>query len=1030
MTFSTTSVMIVFLILGQLSQQNGTEPLPRMTSETQIFDAFKNSCTEMLEVGPMADVDLTAFIQFQRESIVLLEENRTAFVQEHCEKQKKSHLQDSLKFLLFDSPVRTPYLLPSRVAGWPKSSAGKNSSVLLVSSNPIENFTCDKQLAEKEFAEEYGGEEELKKQLNVFADFNLPDLVNFYDFFCAKDETKQVPRFLNYQEIAKEYNALLDETDSFDLSIFQNFRTTRGANFVDDKEQPLGPFIQDGRTVDFVPSSEIPDLVKKAFIAIEDHDFYTHRGVEPKGVLRGFFKYMQSGTIEGGSTITQQLVKNALTGNDVSLNRKAKEMLLARRLENEINDKDKILEAYLNIIDLGRGSKGIATATKRYFGEGVKVSQLGLNEATYFAGITHKPAYYNPTYASDSKIRSRQKMVLANMVELGSIGEAEATETPTKPLPFVPLEFPKVSYFQSAASDEYLLTTPSELAAPERILTTQNVGLQTSVDSLVQKHLANFEMTKGKVYWKGPLRNIAYLWTVSEEDLKKGKKQKEVDLVATPEIWSAELLKSESLFQGVQWETVVLLKKGEAYTVGVLNTNNEPETKTLRFGDVGSWHQKIIEKLEIGDVLFAEKKGEDYFFRVPPTVQSAVVVMDVNNGEVKAASGGFDYRLTPFNRAVKAYRQPGSTSKPFTYLAALDLGFSPTDTISGSFVEFPKISGCDYWAPDNFSRDASGSGSLAGGLIHSNNRLTANLFKKLADDPRDALMIDYNIMVDFGFYDYNPDKIICFPTILGSNEVSMLAVARAYAAFANGGKVVNPTFLKDGQGQTSPRYERRVYSVNPASIGTLSQILSRVVTEGTGKAALSRHGGIVAGKTGTSSSSRDVWFVGYTNYHVVVVWMGYDRDDIELPDKQIIRPTLGVGNEATGGQLVGPLAASIFDRLFNPEEGEILPLDSALPLNFSYGLVAENETPTVAPEAISTEPVSPPKTETAWYDDSGESKNEKVFAADFVGNGMIPEGNFFDEFSPEQTNTDVQSVNVEDSWRKMQSGLNDLLNLK
>ncbi len=793
-----------------------------------------------------------------------------------------------------------------------------------------EPFVCDNEEALADFSKEFGSEQEdaLENQLKIFADFRLPDLIEFWDYFCENTPNEPLPSNIQYLEIARQYNELLSETEKVDLSFLDQFRTSRGADIYDDQGRWMGPFIDQGKVVDFVPSKDIPDVLKQAFVAAEDKNFYKHRGVEPQGVLRGFFKYLKDGSIEGGSTITQQLVKNLIIGNDISLERKSREMLLARRVENRIN-KEEILEAYLNIVNLGRGAQGIGTAVKRYFGSNFSVRDMTLNEASYFAGLTHSPTRYNPISTPISRIKTRQSYVLKQMIQAKMISEAEAKASLEKDLPFAPLVFPRMSYFQAAVSEEYLKTTPQDTETPQKIISTQDTYLQNQVNSLVQEKLSNFEMTSGKVYWRGPLRNISYLWENLEE---------RPSILEETSIWKNELIKSQSLFPGVNWDVVVVLSTQGEIKIGRINASGEAEVKNLSFGDVGTWSTSIRNRLQTGDVIFAQQKGELHFFRVPPTLQSSVVVMDVNTGEVKALSGGFDYSLSPYNRAIKSIRQPGSTVKPFTYLAALNSGMKVDDLVSKGPVHFRKKPGCNAWSPGSGGdRSNTSAMSFESGLVHSNNRLTANLLYSIYSEPQQSLEYVYNIMLDFGLYDYSEDDRICYPIILGSNDVSLLRLANAYAAIANGGWLMKPTFLKNTEKTFNGR---RLSKTDALSIGTLSQILSKVVTEGTGE-ALKQYGGIIAGKTGTSNAARDVWFVGYSNHHVVAAWIGYDTDRIKGINGQNIY--LNMGENSTGGRLVAPLVGDIFNALFTPRTEQVSALDPATPLNYQPSQYAFNQ---------------------------------------------------------------------------------------
>ncbi len=923
MSFTSTSVLLIFIILGQLNQTTSDVALKKLDSNEAVYEALKLSCNDLSKTGPLADINFKQIIEFQRQSLIRLEKKKQEFVKKQCEEQTKDYLRDYFLSQMIN-PNKELFIIPG------SSLEQKVTPTVALKEEEVKPFACDEARAVTEFSKEFGSGEEggLDDQLKIFGDFKIPDLIEFWDYFCDQSPAAPLPRQINYQEIATQFNTLLTETDNIDLSFLEQFRTTRGADIYDDQGKWVGPFMDQGKVIDFIPLSEMPEHLKQAFVAAEDKNFYTHRGIEAQGVLRGFFKYLKDGSIEGGSTITQQLVKNLIIGNDINLDRKAREMLVARRVENKIS-KDQILEAYLNIVNLGRGSQGIATAVKRYFGTDTKVKDLSLAQSAYFAGITHGPTRYNPSFAPPARIKSRQNYVFKQMIEAKMISEEEAKASLDQDLPFSALEFPRMSYFQAAASEEYLRTTDENSPRPEKIVSTQNSALQNQIDTLVQKQLSEFEMKTGKVYWRGPLRNISYLW----DSLKT-----QPNLAEQTDIWKDELIKSQSLFTGVKWQVVVLLNKQNQYQIGVINYLGQVEIQRLSFGDIGgSWFTSIRDRLKVGDVIFAEKKNDQYFFRAPPTLQSSVVVMDVNTGEVKALSGGFNYSITPYNRATKSIRSPGSTVKPFTYLAALDRGLDRTQLISTAPLTLSSIPGCDSWSPNNFSTSAAGMMSLESGLISSNNRLTAHLLNSISYQPMQSLEYVYNIMIDFGLYDYVEEDRICYPLILGSNDVTLLRLANSYAAFANGGWVFKPTFLKN---------ENRVFNARPISkvnrrtLGTLSEILSRVVTQGTGY-ALRRYQGVVAGKTGTSSNHRDTWFVGYTNHHVVAAWLGYDQDHTINLNGQRVRLQMGSNN--TGGSLVAPLVGEIFSALFEPLGLDAKALDPGSPLNYSPNQYAINQ---------------------------------------------------------------------------------------
>lgn len=926
MSFSAASLFLMLMVVGELTLLPKDGSLSPLDNHEDVQSSLRRSCLALTETGPLAEVKLSQLIEFQRQSLERFKRRRAEFVSQQCEQQKSQQLQTKLRNeLIYNKPgFRWIGKSPLESLGITVTE-GRQPLVppLLppqasLSYSPLE-FHCNRTQAEADFAQQFGhgASNPLEEQLKIFADLNLEDFIQFWDAFCgARVAPSSLPQFIDYEKLKTEYNQLLLETESTDLSPLFELRRWSRAEILDDSGSVIGPLMDSGRAVTYTPLDQIPTVVQQAFIAAEDKNFYSHRGIEVQGVLRGFLKYMRDGSIEGGSTITQQLVKNVLLNNDISLERKVREMLLARKVEAHFS-KDQILEAYLNIVYLGRGAYGVSSAAARYFGEQASLENLTLNHASFLAGITHSPNRYNPSLVSVDNIQSRQSYVLDRMVEANMITGVDKAVTLALPLDFAPLQFPPLSYYQAAVSREFRTQeSQSPFWGQVKVQSAQNHPLQESLDSALQKHLSEFEMRTGKVYWQGPLRNISYLWD---------KKTSVSSPAEDKSLWMDELLKTQSLFSGVKWSVGVILQNSAAINIGVLE-DGVAQVRPLSFGDVGGdWFSQIRSQLKVGDVIFAQRKADRYFLRVQPTLQAAVVVMDVITGEVKALTGGFDHSLTSYNRALYSRRQPGSTVKPFVYFSALDLGIPTTRQVSNSSVYFPGMPGCRAWSPQNYSLESGGSYSLEDALVHSMNRVTARLLYEMSSQPEQSLQYVYKTMQDFGLYGpLNEKQNLCYPVVLGSQELTVLDLAKAYAVIANGGWKIQPTFLKRNGFQTNPQaltqYDRTTFT-------KLSAMLSKVITSGTGY-ALREHQGKVAGKTGTSSNYRDAWFAGYSNHHVVVAWMGYDRDRIEVRGRPV---SLSLGGN-TGGRLVAPLVNSVFQFLFQPLGENSLALDPGTPL--------------------------------------------------------------------------------------------------
>lgn len=702
-----------------------------------------------------------------------------------------------------------------------------------------------------------------------------------------------------------------------------------------------------------VPISAVPTRVQKAFVAAEDKRFDTHKGIDERGVIRAFIANLASpGRPAGGSTITQQVVKNLMVGDDVTYERKIREMIVAARLER-ILSKPEILGLYLNAIYLGRGSYGIEMAARSYFGK--SVGALTLPEAALLAGMPKGPNFYSPDRYPD-RARERRAYVLARMKDEGIITDAELAEAANAPLGLVSAEatrrdsgFYVVDHLAREART--FAGLESLTAASYTLRSTINAGLQRAAESALQDGLANYERATGRQVYEGPEFNLAEsirkleggsatppmvngvpllvggeskVATVTPPpanaqetkpavakavrgakgaDSKTGEpKSTEPKPAAQKPVWQRALEAARPVLYDVHWPLAVVLDaKSGAVKVGL----TDGRIASLDPGPARG-------RLQVYDVVrvkVREAKGKTARaeIRVRPVVQGAAVVLENRTGAILAMAGGFSYPVSQLNRVTQTVRQPGSTLKPLTYLAALNAGLQPNTLVLDSPVTLPPIGGLgDSWSPKNYDGGGSGATTLRRGLEFSKNLVTARLLQGgIAPSAPASLQRICDLALEAQLY---AECERYYPFILGSQPVRMLDLAAFYAAIANEGARPAPHVLQAVERDGKPLYQRaprepvRIGSADGIAFYQLKTMLQGVTHHGTA-AALARVSGAVAGKTGTSENENDAWFAGFSNEVTVVVWVGYDNADGT-------RKTLGRGQ--TGGHVAVPIAGSIF----------------------------------------------------------------------------------------------------------------------
>jgi penicillin-binding protein 1A len=643
----------------------------------------------------------------------------------------------------------------------------------------------------------------------------------------------------------------------------------------------IGEFARERRL--FVPVDAIPKRVIEAFLAAEDKDFYSHPGVDLRRVaiaaLQNLASLGQNRRPIGASTITQQVAKNFLLTNEVSLERKVKEAILSFRMERAFS-KDRILELYLNEIYLGSGSYGVASAALTYFDK--SLDQLNPAEAAFLAALPKAPNNYNPVRFPRAA-KERRDWVLERMAEKNFITTAELREGQAQALTTRvrgDVEVTRSEYFTEELR-RGLIARFGEKGLYEgglSIRSTLDTTLQRAGELSLRAGLLAYDRRHG---WRGPLARIN-----PGGDWKRNLAQ--VPVAGLLETWRTAMVRTVD---------------GEGAEVGFADgSGGRIPFDELRWArrairesaTVGPAVKSAAEVLAPGDVVAVERLNDSrvgYALRQIPEVGGGLVAMDPHTGRVLALTGGWDFRVSQFNRATQAQRQPGSSFKPFVYAAALDNGFTPSSLVLDAPFVFDPGGGQPKWKPDNYTREFYGPSTLRLGIEKSRNLMTVRLAQAIGMDKVAEYARRFGIVENMA---------PLLPMALGAGETTLLKLTTAYAELVNGGKGVVPTLVdrvQDRNGKTVYRHEARDCSgcdvpawggqiqpaipdtrqtvIDPATAYQVVSMLQGVVERGTG-VRIREVGKPLAGKTGTSNESFDTWFIGFSPDLVVGVFVGFD----------------------------------------------------------------------------------------------------------------------------------------------------------
>ena len=647
----------------------------------------------------------------------------------------------------------------------------------------------------------------------------------------------------------------------------------------------------------FIPYSAIPNKIINSFLSAEDKNFFQHPGVDAKGVLRAvynnFFNILYDKRLEGASTITQQVAKNFLLTNEVSLDRKIKEAILAFRIERALS-KQRILELYLNQIYLGEGSYGIASASLKYFDK--PIDALNYNEASLLAALPKAPSKYNP-YKNVELAKFRRNLVLKNLYDNSFINYTEYNKFIKSDIVLnkrkrIYLEDARyyVEDVRKSIVDKYGFDKVYKQGF--NIKTPINLNLQKIATNSLRKGLIDFDKRKG---WRGPIKNINY---------KKN--------------WMNEFdqFKLES---SIGWE-IAIIKKVNKFSAEIETYNRAKGV--IKYQDIIWTKKELNEIFLVGDVIYVKKNlNNSYSLKQLPKANGGIVVLDPYTGRLLAMSGGFSFKKSEFNRASQAKRQPGSAFKPFIYALALENNFRPSTLVLDAPIVLDQGQDLKMWKPENYGKKFYGLSTLRTGIEKSRNLMTVRIAQELGLSKITDLTKKLNIYK-------NPEELMSIS--LGSAETTLLKLTSAYCSFVNGGKLIKPILIdriQDSEGNTIfnsetrscgdcekisylskklPKIEDNFIKVfSPQTAYQITSMLEGVVQRGTGK-KLSNLNLDLAGKTGTTNKNTDTWFIGYTSNLVVGVYIGYDDPK-------------SLGRYETGSKTAMPVFRTFIEDAINKE---------------------------------------------------------------------------------------------------------------
>ena len=616
----------------------------------------------------------------------------------------------------------------------------------------------------------------------------------------------------------------------------------------------------------FVPIDRVPKSLINAFISAEDKNFFNHIGVDFVAIFRAsltnIMNKFTNRRMIGASTITQQVVKNLLLSNEISLERKFKEMILAIRIEN-ILSKEQILELYLNDIYLGFGSYGVATASMNYFNK--SLNELSLIEVAFLASLPKAPNNYNPITKYSNAIE-RRNWVLNKMYKNKFITNEEMllVNEPIKVVNRYEDKFKEADYFKEEVRKQLYSLLGKDALYKEGLIvkTSINTDIQKTLDAVLIRGLIMQDKKNG---WRGVIGKNKKL--INFDKLISNKKN------PFPDKWF--------------YVQIINVKKEQL----IAEDKKERKFKINLNSEKNKWLNN--EDFYNGDIIFLETVGDEHIIRQTPEVNGGIIAIDPHTGKILALSGGFSFNLSEFNRATQAKRQPGSAFKPFVYISAIKEGYNPSTLVLDAPYVVDQGPGLPKWKPSNYTEKFYGLSTMRTGIEKSRNLMTIRLSDKI------GMKKILNTAEDFKISKYMNKNL---STSLGAGSVTLMDLTNAYAMIANGGKEIKPTLIvsvhdKTGKQIINNENKKCINCIQdtaqinynlPEIINNQKKILDSriayqitsmlegVILRGTGKKIKDLNVPL-AGKTGTTNDNKDAWFIGFSPDLAVGVYVGHDK---------------------------------------------------------------------------------------------------------------------------------------------------------
>jgi len=637
----------------------------------------------------------------------------------------------------------------------------------------------------------------------------------------------------------------------------------------------LGEFGEERRSV--MQLKDIPDVMKKSLLAIEDDRFYEHGGVDYLGILRATVHNLMGGTKQGASTITQQVARNFFLSSEQTFKRKIYEVLMAWKIEQNLS-KDQILEIYMNQIYLGQRAYGFASASKIYFGKNLQ--NITLAEAAMLAGLPKAPGASNPI-SNPKRAKLRQMAILQRMYQLGYITPQQYDQAKKEEIHVGN----NINVYGTHA--DYVTEMARQMVYEQFKEDTYTLGLNVyTTITKADQDAAYLSLRRGVMDYE---KRHTYRGPEGYIDIPADKSDAEDEIEsALAEHPDSDDIVSAVVLDATPKNVHAVLTNGDeinisgpalAFAASALTANAAPKRRIVR-----------------GSIIRVSQEDKVWSISQMPEVESAFVAASTTDGAIRALVGGFDFNRNKFNHVTQAWRQPGSSFKPFIYSASLEKGLSPATIINDAPIYFgPGQTGGQAWEPKNYDGKYEGPMTMRKGITKSKNMISIRILNRI------GAKYGQQYTTRFGFdADKNPPYLTL---ALGAGAVTPLQMAGAYAVFANGGYKINPYLIAkitDSNGkvltETKPAMagDENIRVIDERNAFLIDSMLKDVVRYGTAAKAMSLKRTDLAGKTGTTNDSVDAWFAGYQAKLVGIAWMGFDQPR-------------NMGNRETGGGLALPI---------------------------------------------------------------------------------------------------------------------------